>query len=334
MGHHGTDDPFIAALTDRFSVGPRLVGAYLQHWDRTQGQLLTTVAEVDALQPPHSEWFDDALSSNRSAIDLANSIAARLGGEPIRMLDLGCGLGGLLIAGTARGWSVTGLETDSALRRLAIANLQDHSLEPEVVLARAADDLLSGAWSVVVCRNPDLLFADVLGGIRRLAAAVAPGGILVVRIANRTSLRLAVAGPRTGLLGAVLVDREVALDLLSTLAIDAGPVATQCSAVVVRNALIESGFGVERLVIEPWPEPPLSAAGDLLAELVESYGRFAGGQRRRLAAELAGRLDGHILAAVRGAVHDLAAAAGDPDAARAFHERYLVDFETLVAQRS
>ena len=334
VGHRGPDDSLVTLLTERFGIGPRLVGAYLQHWDRTQGQLLASVSDIEALRPPQSAWFDDALSSNRLASGLADAIAARLGPEPVRMLDLGCGVGGLLIAGAGRGWSVTGVESDSALRRLATANLLDHSLEPDVVLGRDADDLISGVWSVVVCRNPDLLFADVLGGVDRLAAAVGPGGVLVVRIANRTSLRLAIAGPRTGLIGAVLAGREVADELLSTLGIDAGPVATQCSTVVVRNALVDRGFDVERLVIEPWPEPPLSAAADLLAELVEGYGRFADGQKRRLDAELAGLLDGYVLALVRSVVRDLAEAAGDHNAARDFHERYLVDFETLLVRRT
>jgi SAM-dependent methyltransferase len=327
-------DALVAALCGRYGIGPRLVDAFLRHWDRTQGQLLASVAEVDAMQPPHSEWFHDALSSNLSARGLADHIAGRLDGGPIRMLELGCGLGGLLVAGAARGWAVTGFEGDSARRRLAAANLEDNSLEPDVVLARDAGGLLSGTWSVVVCLHPDLLFPDVHDGLTCLAAAVAPGGVLVARIANRTSLRLAVAEPRTGLLGVMLVDREVRRVLLSTLGIELAPGATQCSAVVVRNSLVELGFDIERLVIEPWPERPLSAAGDLVAELCESFGRFAAGSRRRLDTELAGLLDGHILALLRGAVHDLAAAAGDPDAARAFHERYLVDFETLVAQRS
>lgn len=333
MTRRGPDDALVTVLGERFGVGPQLVEAYLHHWERTQGQLLTSVADIESLRPPRSDWFEDALSSNRAARELADTIADRLRGGPVRMLDLGCGLGGLLIAGAAHGWSMTGVETDSARRRLAAANLRDHALDPDVVLARDRGDLLSGTWSVIVCLHPDPLFPDILEGVTRLAAAVEPGGVLVVRIANRTSLKLAVAGPRTDLLGSLLVDREVGREMLSTLGVDAQPAATQHSAVVVRNALVELGLEVERLVVEPWPERPISAAGDLLAELVESYGRFAAGRRRRLGAEMAGLLDGHVLALVRTAVGDLAAAVADPHTAHAFRERYLIDFETLLVRR-
>lgn len=328
--------PLVAALAERYGVGRQLVEAYLHHWERTQGQRLSTLAEVDALRPPRSGWLDHALASNRDALVLADAIATRLApaADPVRLLELGCGIGGLLVAGAARGWSVVGYEPDSGRRRLAAANLRDHDLEPDEVLVPAPEQPLAGRWSAVVSLDPEGYADDALDAVLRLAAAVGPGGVLVVRLANRTSLALARSGPRTDLPGAVLLSRQARGALLAALGSDVAPGATLRSTVVIRDALLERGFAVERLVVEPWPERQVASAGDLLADLFEAFVRFTSGPGRRLGRELAGTLEGHLLALVRSAVSDLGAAAHDPRALRTFHDRYLVDFETLLARRS
>ncbi len=110
---------------------------------------------------------------------------------PGRLLDVGCGLGDMLVAAMQRGWEATGVEPH-------LAGLQSARAIPGVAIHRCGFEEFVPAepFDLVTC-------TDVLEHLRRPDAALArmaellqPGGVLVVTTIDVQSWPARVLGPR------------------------------------------------------------------------------------------------------------------------------------------
>jgi SAM-dependent methyltransferase len=106
-------------------------------------------------------------------------LAALRGRPPGRGLDVGCGRGDLAAQLVGRGWSMAGVEPSPAACEAARARGVD---------ARTGTldsiELQAGAYDLVVFQHSLEHTADPEADLRRVRAALAPGGIVVVTVPN------------------------------------------------------------------------------------------------------------------------------------------------------
>ncbi|MFN8472906.1 MAG: class I SAM-dependent methyltransferase [Anaerolineae bacterium] len=106
---------------------------------------------------------------------------ARLGGQaaPPRFLDVGCGAGGVLEAGTACGWRVVGVEPSQAGAVLT------HRRGLAVINADLADaGLPDGSFDIIHIREVLEHVIEPMRMLREARRLLAPGGMLYVQVPN------------------------------------------------------------------------------------------------------------------------------------------------------
>lgn len=151
-------------------------------------------------------YTDTVLDGERRAGALLDAFGVNLEGR--RLLDVGTGTGGLLVAAAARGATVTGI--DVALRWLVIAKRRMHESGVDAMLV-AADGASSpfpaSSFDVTTCIETLEHTEDQAGLLRSCMASVRPGGRCVVLTANRHSLA---TDPVVRLWGLGFLPRELA----------------------------------------------------------------------------------------------------------------------------
>lgn len=138
----------------------------------------------------YEAWFPDP---DARAAGFVADVAARFGAPGHRLLDAGCGTGRDAAVLAARGWSATAVDLAPAM----VDHVRRH--HPDVD-AREADLRtldLGRAFDVVTCLDSTLLAlhetADLLAALRRIAAHLVPGGLLVAEMRNGAFLLTAAA---------------------------------------------------------------------------------------------------------------------------------------------
>jgi SAM-dependent methyltransferase len=106
--------------------------------------------------------------------------------EPVRVLDVGAGVGRMVAPLRALGWEVTATEPDADYRALLAEVAAAHGA---TVTAEAFNDLdHDGAFTLAIAVNSAfahvLTPADRADAFRRLHAALRPGGILLLDLPN------------------------------------------------------------------------------------------------------------------------------------------------------
>jgi SAM-dependent methyltransferase len=98
---------------------------------------------------------------------------------PGRGIDVGCGRGDLAAMLTARGWRMTGVEPSAG----ACAIARERGIDcREGVLATV--DLESGAYDAAIFNQSLEHTGDPLGDLRRIHAALRPGGVVAISVPN------------------------------------------------------------------------------------------------------------------------------------------------------
>jgi SAM-dependent methyltransferase len=111
--------------------------------------------------------------------------------RPGRLLDVGCGSGGLAAEFIARGWSATGIEPSEAAARAA----RGRGVEMHVgTLADAP--FAPGSFDAVTFNHSLEHVPDPLGDLRAAARLAKPGGIVAVSVPNFGSWERRVFGSR------------------------------------------------------------------------------------------------------------------------------------------
>lgn len=147
-------------------------------------------------------WFEEAFGAHYAAL-LGAEHAARAEAEVefilgstkfkagARVLDVGCGTGEHAIALAQRGFSVTGLDASAPLLERAIKSSQSAMAGVQFVHGDMRELSSPEPYDLVVCLGTTLGYFDDETNrkcIARLAAAVTPGGRLVLHVFNRDQI--------------------------------------------------------------------------------------------------------------------------------------------------
>lgn len=162
--------------------------------------------DVNSLSRIYYGMTDDVDPSRRDRF-LAHIAGAEHRGEALaahlprrgRILEVGCGTGGLLVAAKRRGLRIEG--TDIASRWLLVARrrLTDAGLDVRLTAANAERlPWPDGAFDALVADSVLEHLDDPTAALREWARVVRPGGRLLVWSPNRTTL---LADPHVGLWG-------------------------------------------------------------------------------------------------------------------------------------
>lgn len=114
---------------------------------------------------------------------LAGEVEALVDLAPGRVLDLGCGTGGDAIWFAQRGWTVTAVDISAAAIEQAAQHAADAGVADRITFERHDFEVSFPAGAFDVVSAPylqSMVPFDRLGALRSAAAAVAPGGRLVV----------------------------------------------------------------------------------------------------------------------------------------------------------
>lgn len=142
------------------------------------GQLRDWDGEHGAYWAEHAETYEASVARYQPA--LIGAIAARPGE---RVLDVGCGSGGLaleLVRGTP---GVSALGVDLSRAQLAVARARAGDLPVEFVQADAqVHDFGEAVYDVVASRTGTMFFADPAKAFANLARAARPDGRLAILV--------------------------------------------------------------------------------------------------------------------------------------------------------
>ncbi len=108
-----------------------------------------------------------------------------------RLLDVGCGTGTFLEAARAAGWAVRGIEVSA----YAAEQARRRGLEVECGTVESAA-ALSAQFDLITLWDVIEHLGDPRGALTALAAALRPGGLLVLSTGDVTSLCARISGPR------------------------------------------------------------------------------------------------------------------------------------------
>lgn len=203
-----------------------------------------------------SEYFDGhdsnyKIGSGRRLAEAAETLVGTRG----RMLELGCGRGELLHGAAERGWSVAGVDMTPDYVENARRNFGLEIEEAAVEACRSLDE----GWDVVILAAVLEHVYDPIALLRRVSAALRPGGVIYLDVPNECSLYT-----RLGNLYLRLRGRDWALNLSPTFS--PFHVVGFCPA-SLRFALEATGFEVVSIRLYAMTAPPVGTTEGLGSRL-------------------------------------------------------------------
>lgn len=326
----------IAAARKRYAVGEGFARAYLEYWFRARARVYDGLEEILEAPDPYPTWFEYGMSGILRGDGVLALLRHRLDDLPgRRYLDVGCGLGGSLIAFSRAGFEVTGIEVDVERLRLAEANCRDLGLIERVHLASIMDReriASLGRFDVITMIDVIEHVDDAERAVRHVLELLAPGGVLLMQIPNQDALDAVARDGHFNLFGITQLargDAERLHQLLFEFPYDVGdyhPLRRY------RAWLEEGGCRVER-IREAAAHPRLREIPRGLRLLLASWWT----QRARwrpVPWSMRLRVGGHVLSFLGVFAFQLGGLAVGVQTADQITERYLTAVWTLVARKA
>jgi 2-polyprenyl-3-methyl-5-hydroxy-6-metoxy-1,4-benzoquinol methylase len=330
----------IREMRERYQVGERHARAYLEYWlqpgGRMAGRSFASLAEILALPPPDSTWFDYAMSTTQRGRALAEGMLALpqapRGG---RYLDIGCGFGGLLAAFAERGFAVRGIELDPVRVRMARATCDDHGLADVVSPGDILDEQLVaslGRFDLVTMIDVIEHVLDVPKALRHAVDLLEPGGLLLLEVPNRHSMNFIAADGHFAAFAITLLDRPQAVAYHAAVFGTPYDVGDYFELADYGRQLEALGCTVTQVGSPHHAPRPLGHVPSLVTTIQRAMEEYEAHTAPRLPASLQTTVQLKLSQYLSQLTADLAAAR-DGDRA-SFINRYLIDFWTLAATRT
>jgi 2-polyprenyl-3-methyl-5-hydroxy-6-metoxy-1,4-benzoquinol methylase len=332
-------DRLIRDIRQRYEIGERHARAYLEYWlqpgGRMSGRSFASLAEILALPPPDSVWFDYAMSTTQRGRAFAGAALA-LSGVPSRgrYLDIGCGFGGLLAAFAERGFDVRGIELDPVRVGLARANCADHGFTDVVFSGDILDPALVaslGSFDIITMIDVIEHVLDVPAALRHAAGMLNPGGVLLMEIPNRHSLNFVAADGHFAAFAITLLDRADAEEYHAAIFGTPYDVGDYFELKEYVRQLEGLGCAVTQVPSPHHHAKPIGHVASLITTVQRAMEVYEAGVASKLSPALQAIVQLKLSDYLTRLTADFEAARhGDRDR---FSNRYLIDFWTLAATR-
>jgi SAM-dependent methyltransferase len=148
---------------------------------------------VDLYRDMRDDAYLDEEAGRRNTARRLLALLERHAPRRGRLLDVGCGPGLLLDEARRRGWEVLGLEPSAAWRSHATGTL---GLDVRDGTMEDLDPTVHGGLDAIVMADVIEHFDDPPGGLRRCAALLGDGGVLLVVTPDPASRTARLAGAR------------------------------------------------------------------------------------------------------------------------------------------
>jgi SAM-dependent methyltransferase len=206
--------PVVAGLVDLRLASDRYLGLDAERTKALRLHALESATDLAGLATAYYDMTDDVIDHRRERF-LRHIAGALARGEAIvdrmpetgRVLEVGCGTGGLLVAAARVGRSIVGV--DIAARWLVVARrrLTDHGLVVPLTVAEAERlPWPDGTFDTVVADSLLEHLDDPVRALREWVRVLRPGGQLVLWSPNRFTLA---TDPHLGLWGVGWLPRRL-----------------------------------------------------------------------------------------------------------------------------
>jgi SAM-dependent methyltransferase len=159
-------------------------------------------------------WRDYAARDIQRSREIVRQLRQRSPLRGKRVLDVGCGHGGALIAFAEQGAEVVGIEIDAARYRVGKQRLRDLGLQVEWHQGDVCDREFTsrlGTFDVIICQDVLEHVLDISQAIRTLCALLRQGGLLFIQVPNKYSAEFILADHHYALFGISLLSRPQAI---------------------------------------------------------------------------------------------------------------------------
>ena len=161
--------------------------------------------------PNRERW----LRAAQAEIEVGAAIADRLGelgyGPGCRVLEIGCGEGGITISLAASGRTAVGIEIEAARVATAEKRARESNSSARFVHGSAYElPFEDGSYDVAVMENVIEHLEHWPDAIKEASRVLRPGGLLTMTMPSRLGIRTILADPHWELFGLVLLPRPVA----------------------------------------------------------------------------------------------------------------------------
>ena len=161
--------------------------------------------------PRYAAWRAYALSGEERAAPVVKTLQGLVDLPASKVLDLGCGDGGLTIAVSRAGAVVTAIDIDHASVTRTHTKLEEQKVTSSVVLASAESlPLASRSMDVVIAQDMIEHVCNPVRILREINRVLRVGGLCLISAANRLAWMNIVSDPHWGLAGVTLMPRWLA----------------------------------------------------------------------------------------------------------------------------
>ena len=184
-----------------------------------------------------------------------------------KVLDIGCGIGGTLVAFGDAGFTLCGIELSESRAEICKKNLGFNNYSADIYDVDLCVQGLDEKFDVVVCNSVIEHVNDPAAMIRTFKDLLTPGGVVIMGVANCEALGNALSDPHYGMFGLTYTPPGVAEALYRLLNGSQSYSVTEWKTIEWYRRQIERSVGFAELVYIDSDNRDLSAVPSLLKRL-------------------------------------------------------------------